>query len=57
MNAENINITKQGLWISKEFSEFTPPIADILAAVPTTPAAAAKIYKDDHVESSLFYEF
>ena len=57
MNTENVNITKQGLWISEEFSEFISPVADILAAVPTTPAAAARVYKDDHVESPLFYEF
>ena len=57
MNTENVNITKQGLWISEEFSEFVSPVADILAAVPTTQAAAARVYKGDHVESPLFYEF
>ena len=56
MITENINITKQGLWISDTFSEYKNPVNDILSSAPTEEADKSKVYKDGHVEGVYFYE-
>ena len=56
MITENINITKQGLWIADTFSEYKNPVSDILSSAPTEEADKSIVYKDGHVEGTGFYE-
>ena len=56
MITENINITKQGLWIADTFSEYKNPVSDILSSAPTEEADKSRVYKDGHVEGTGFYE-
>ena len=56
MELNNINITKQGLWISDTFSEYKNPVSNILSSAPTEEADKSRVYKDGHVEGSDFYE-
>lgn len=56
MITENINITKQGLWIADTFSEYKNPVNDILSSAPTEEADKSRVYKDGHVEGTGFYE-
>lgn len=56
MIIENINITKQGLWIADTFSEYKNPVSDILSNAPTEEADKSRTYKDSHVEGTDFYE-
>lgn len=56
MEADKINITKQGLWIANMFSEYQNPVNDIMTNQPVIEAHSSKIFKDEHVESEYFYE-
>lgn len=56
MTTENINITKQGLWIADIFSEYKNPDNYISSGTPTEKADKSRVYKDGHVESTDFYE-
>ena len=56
MELNNINITKQGLWIANTFSEYKNPVSNILSSAPTEEADKSRIYQDDHVEGTYFYE-
>ena len=56
MELNNINITKQGLWISDTFSEYKNPVSDILSSAPTEEADKSRVYKDSHIEGTYFYE-
>lgn len=56
MELNNINITKQGLWISDTFSEYKNPVSDILSSTPTEEADKSRVYKNGHVEGTCFYE-
>lgn len=56
MELNNINITKQGLWISDTFSEYKNPVSNILSSAPTEETDKSRVYKDGHVEGTDFYE-
>lgn len=57
MERDESNITKTGLMITQVFSEYQNPVANIMTAAPTTEAQSFKIFKDEHIESTYFYEY